>query len=210
MDWGLGSSVIGVIAAGIVVGLLLSFYIISAQKKKLRLSEEPKTVIFDREKAEPFHKVDEPVRSFEADRSPDDTVGIKTWVYLPARDNQEVYHSLQKSAPPVSSGTSPLKGDALIELENNLSIASRPMTNKLVNFHTNVWSTRRSEFNLADATLLGELTEAYVDMLLANNIVWLVMELGRESQDLNASYYKLSGKIAERLLRIMPEVRNSF
>ena len=54
------------------------------------------------------------------------------------------------------------------------------------------------------------MTEAYVDMFLANNIVWLVTEIGRDSQELTAGYYKLSNKIAERLQRIMPDVRNSF
>ncbi len=57
---------------------------------------------------------------------------------------------------------------------------------------------------------MGELTEAYVDMLLANNIVWLAVELGRDSQDLTANYSKLSKKIAERLQRIMPAVRDCF
>jgi len=52
-----------------------------------------------------------------------------------------------------------------------------------------------------------ELTESYVDMLLANNIVWLVNELGRDSKDLTASYIKLSNKIGERLQKVMPAIR---
>ena len=99
---------------------------------------------------------------------------------------------------------------ALTELNNNLSIARRPVTNNLVNFQTDIWKSKRSEFNPISADLMAELTEAYVDMMLANNIVWLVMELGRNSQDLKEGYAKLSNKVAERLQRILPAVRDCF
>jgi hypothetical protein len=110
----------------------------------------------------------------------------------------------------VASPVAPSKSAAVLELENNLEIATRPSATKLLNFQTDVWNTRRSEFSLTNSQILGELTEAYVDMLLANNIVWLVTELGRDSPDLRASYSDLKNKIADRLKRVLPAVKDSL
>ena len=209
MDWWLGPSIIGVIAAGVFIGLVVSFIILRAQKRNLPFFNN-KMLSPNRGQLGSFNRTGKPVTSFGTDRRNNETIGIKAKPDLPARDNLEVYHSQPKIPLPSNEQISPQKSDALLELENNLAIASRPMTSQLVNFQTDVWSNRRSEFHLADSTLLGELTEAYVDMLLANNIVWLVMELGRDSRDLAVSYNKLSVKIAERLQRIMPSVRKSL
>jgi hypothetical protein len=80
----------------------------------------------------------------------------------------------------------------------------------LINFQTDVWNSRRTDFDSIGKELLSEVSEAYVDMLLANNLVWLVTELKRESQDLSDSYLNLKSKIAERLQRIMPEIRKTL
>jgi hypothetical protein len=99
------------------------------------------------------------------------------------------------------------KSAAILELETNLLIAMRPSADKLTSFQTDVWNTRRSDFNAVNSQILNELTEAYVDMLLANNIVWLVNELGRDSQDLRASYSELKIKVADRLKRVLPHIQ---
>jgi hypothetical protein len=101
----------------------------------------------------------------------------------------------------------PAKSAAILELETNLLIAARPSVDKLASFQTDIWNTRRSEFNTVNSQILNELTEAYVDMLLANNIVWLVNELGRDSQDLRASYSELKNKVADRLKRVLPQIQ---
>ena len=104
----------------------------------------------------------------------------------------------------------PYRSAAILELESNLETARLPVSDKLSNFKTEVWNTRRSEFNVASPQLLSELTEAYVDMLLANNIVWLVTELGRDSKDLRESYSDLKTKVADRLERVVPQVKESL
>jgi hypothetical protein len=210
MDWWLGPSIIVVISAGVIVGLLVSFIILRAQKRRRPYSIQPKILTFNGVTADSFNKVEEPVRSFGVDREGEDPFAFKIPPTEPASDQLEVYLSQHKAALPQNDLLINRTSDALLELETNLSIARRPMNGHLTNFQTKVWSTCRSEFNLADPVLLGELSEAYVDMLLANNIVWLVMELGRDSQDLNASYTKLSAKIAERLQRIMPSAKASL
>jgi hypothetical protein len=117
-----------------------------------------------------------------------------------------------KAAPPVASPQDippapPPKSAAILELETNLLIATRPSADKLASFQTDIWNTRRSDYNVVNSQILGELTEAYVDMLLANNIVWLVNELGRDSQDLRASYSELKNKVADRLRRVLTQIQ---
>jgi hypothetical protein len=204
MDWWFGPSIFGVIAAGIAVGLLVSFILIRAQKKRRPYSIETKVLTFNSAPVESFKNAADTVNEFPVEHQPDSSAA-------PSREI-ETYLSQRKIAPPAPVAEMPgiSKSDALLELENNLAIARRPSTSQLVSFQTKIWSTRRSDFNLADSALIGELSEAYVDMLLANNIVWLVMELGRDSQDLTSSYNKLSFKIAERLQRIMPAARESL
>ncbi len=109
-----------------------------------------------------------------------------------------------------AASTPPSRLEALAELEGNLVISKKPLNGQLVGFHTNIWNSRRSDFNVLEADLLREVTEAYVDMLLANNLVWLVTELKRDSPDLLDSYSKLSLKVSERLQRILPSIRTSF
>lgn len=201
MSWWLGPSIIGVIAAGVLVGLLVGYLILKKKGKNpapvrqnyssaVNVRGESATDL----KSEPG-KVDVP----EAKTKPVILVDEKVDTYL----NQiNGLHTADKVSSP--------KSEALIELENNLSIASRSVNGKLTKFNTEVWDSNRIKFSSLAEDIRGELTEAYVDMLLANNVVWLVTELGRNSQDLIASYSKLSSKVAERLQRIMPVIRESL
>lgn len=102
------------------------------------------------------------------------------------------------------------QNEALVELENNLSIATRPVVGKLVPFQTHIWNNRRSEFNIFPVDLRRQISESYVDMLLANDVVWLITELGRDSVELKNSYTRLKNKVAERLQQTMPAVWKVF
>ena len=167
MSWWLIPSIIGVIAAAIALGLLISYFILKRQNRPWPFSHKSASIRVDEETSE---------------------------VNLIDRTAEE------------NTGSS----SALIELENNLEIATGPATNGLVKFQMEVWNTRRSEFDILDSALLGELTEAYVDMILANNIVCMTTEPGQSSQNLTDNYAKLSNKVAERLKRIMPDIREKF
>ncbi|MDD5703322.1 MAG: hypothetical protein PHU23_14900 [Dehalococcoidales bacterium] len=102
------------------------------------------------------------------------------------------------------------QNEALVELENNLSIATRPVLGKPVPFQTHIWNNRRSEYNVFPADLRRQISESYVDMLLANDVVWLITELGRDSAELKNSYTRLKNKVAERLQQTMPAVWKVF
>ena len=59
------------------------------------------------------------------------------------------------------------------------------------------------------ANLREDLTQAYVDMRLANSIVWLSTEIGHRSKNLDENYVKMCTNIAERLDRITALIKRS-
>jgi hypothetical protein len=155
-----------------------------------------------------------PENNFQATTSsvvPEKSLQAKMPQIVPEKNFQAPSYSVipEKSSPPPKPPAIRYQSAAILELESNLAIAKLPMSEKLASFKTDVWNTQRSEFNLTSSQLLSELTEAYVDMLLANNIVWLVTELGRDSKDLRESYSDLKKKVTERLERILPQVKES-
>ena len=94
--------------------------------------------------------------------------------------------------------------DLVGEVENNHRIATAPWTGKLLAFQTHVWDTSVDKTRLSPASLREDLTQAYVDMRLANNIVWSSMEFGARSPTLDNHYVKLCTNIAVKLNRIAP------
>jgi hypothetical protein len=198
MTWWLIPSIIGVIIAGVAIGLLISFFILKIRKQNVvfpfrRAHQEEAYAAQSQAVAGPG--------SFESPQNPVvETVKPASVARPAARENTQDALSPRAGKP----------SDILTELEKNLTVAGQPVSDHLHNFYTDIWSTRRSEFNSLDQVLLSEVTEAYVDMLLANNLVWLTTELKRDSQELTASYLKLKEKIAERLDRIMPQIRTEF
>jgi hypothetical protein len=203
MTWWLVPSILGVVLVGIVVGLLVSRQVLKAKKESFPFFRKQNIVDIGISGKYSGFAVTGPAVNLTVQ---DQSLERKNRVNLPGDDNLQVYRNAGKSSPAVKTPLSP----ALVELQNNLSIAARPVTDNLINFKLDIWRTRRSEFNVVSNDLMEELKEAYVDMTLANNIVWLVNELGRDTQNLKDSYIKLCNKVSERLERIMPAARNCF
>ena len=88
---------------------------------------------------------------------------------------------------------------SLNEIEINLRIATRAWDGKPLPFQTKIWDDEMFEFDLVDIGHSDDLGQAYIDMKMANDIVWFYTEIGCASDDLEASYKKLCTKIAERL-----------
>jgi hypothetical protein len=83
----------------------------------------------------------------------------------------------------------------LAETRANLKIATTPWMGKPLPFQTTTMTNNPS--------IPTDLVEAYTDMAMANNIVWLVTDLGTSSKDLENSYLNLCAKIAERLTKVL-------
>lgn len=102
----------------------------------------------------------------------------------------------------VTIQTGPSKPKIVSELTKNLSIAIEPRTDTLQAFQTTVWDTDSDEVGSLPENIREGLRQAYIDMRLANNIVWLETEVGRRSKELDAGYLQLCSQIAGRLNQI--------
>ncbi len=126
-----------------------------------------------------------------------------------ARMAREAEEREGKEAEVVEAPLKSTAPDLVAEVENNRQIATQPWTGKLLPFATGVWDASRDGVPALPVNLGEDLTQAYVDMRLANSIVWLATELGRRSQNLDDNYTKLCTNIATRLDKILPLLKQS-
>jgi len=131
--------------------------------------------------AETVEKRKEPPKS-----SPPETVAIP----------QKITQAVEKQGLSADS-------DIVTELQTNLNIASTPWADKLISFQTKCWNNNHGEFNPLLTTHHQELIQLYVDIGLANNIVWLATEIGHRSKELDDSYIKLCSGIADNIQKIL-------
>ena len=122
------------------------------------------------------------------------------------RETVEIVEVVEVVAEEQSEPAAP---DLFTEIENNHRIATEPRTDELLPFKTQVWDTSQDEVHKLTANLREELAQAYLDMRQANDIVWLSTELGHRSQTLDEHYMNLCPRIAVRLERIMPLLKES-
>jgi len=101
------------------------------------------------------------------------------------------------------------RSDVYKELESNLSIATAPWLGKVTAFQTTAWDNNQDKIEPELADRHGEITEVYIDIRLANNIVWISNELGNKSPNLDESYRKLCAKIAERIRKVVAPVNGN-
>jgi hypothetical protein len=135
-------------------------------------------------------------------------------VNIPAQDKKvkstnEIQEALsefvkkRQSFTPAPEPVKPQKSEFFLEIESNLAICTAPWTGKLTSFQTRELDSNRSRIDGLTQNLKDEIIEAYTDMRLANTLVWLSMDVGHRSKDLDDSYLKLCNKIAERLQKII-------
>jgi len=124
----------------------------------------------------------------------------RTWEPEPVRE---------EVIAPVEKHSSAAKSDFMQELEYNLDIAAKQRLDKLTSFQTKCWDTSHGEYEPLLTDHHQELIQLYVDIGLANNIVWLATEIGHRSSELDDSYLKLCNGIAESIRRIAPSLDNN-
>ncbi len=116
----------------------------------------------------------------------------------------------QKSTPAVEKQRESLKSDFIKELETNLAIATTPWADKLIPFQTSCWDAKHGESEPLLTVHHQDLIQLYVDIGLANNIVWLATEIDHRSKELDESYIKLCAGIAENLKRVVPSLNETI
>jgi len=105
---------------------------------------------------------------------------------------------------PIRESKKETKRSALIiELETNLAIATTPWADELTLFQTEYWDKKQGKIEPVIESHLQELIQLYVDIDLANNVVWLATEMNHRSKELDESYIKLCAGISERIQKIM-------
>jgi hypothetical protein len=91
----------------------------------------------------------------------------------------------------------------IIELETNLAIATTSWADKPMLFQTEYWDKKQGKIEPVIESHLQELIQLYVDIDLANNVVWMATEMNHRSKELDESYIKVCAGIAERIQNIL-------
>lgn len=92
--------------------------------------------------------------------------------------------------------------ELLDEIETNYRIANNHSAARLLPFQISIWESGKYAFGRLGTGLQRDLAQAYIDMRLANNIVWLATDLGRKNASIEEHYVALCLKIAARLAKI--------
>lgn len=139
--------------------------------------------------------------------NPQNTIEVEKQNQSPRKNALSVPEVIySKKVPITEEKEQSFKSDFVKELETNLAIATTPWTDKLLGFQTTSWDSNHGEGEALMAIQGWELMQLYVDLGLANNIVWLSTEFGHRSRELDESYIKLCAAIADRLKRMMPSI----
>jgi hypothetical protein len=77
-------------------------------------------------------------------------------------------------------------------------------------FQTACWDAKLEKVEPSLMSHLQDLIQLYVDISLANNVVWLETEIGHRSKELDESYIKLCSGIAQRIKGIVPAINEAI
>ena len=109
----------------------------------------------------------------------------------------------KEPATPRAASELTLRQGLLAEIQENRATAGRPWSDRPLPFKNAAWDDVSGGIFQCGADLREELIQAYTDIGLANNIVWLADDLGRRSDSLDKHYRQLCQSIAGRLERVM-------
>ena len=116
---------------------------------------------------------------------------------------QETAGSIPKIEPVAAKPENTLKSELVMEIEANLAVARKPWEDKLYSFQTECWDSKHGESDLFLNNHYQDLIQLYVDISLANNIVWLATEINHRSKELDESYIKLCSSIATNIKKVL-------
>jgi hypothetical protein len=106
------------------------------------------------------------------------------------------------SVPSVQSVASENSG-MYAELRYNLSVAANPTNGELLPFRTAYWDTNKDVTEMFPIGSLDELTQAYTQIGLANDLALLSDELGHIPPALERTYLRLCVNITDYLRRMI-------
>lgn len=179
--------ILGSVLAGLVISVAVIYGITRIQKK-------PFTLFPGRHKVAKEDSTPEPIVIPAA---------IETEFTEQEESSLEELEENRQITETIHEPTQLLKSEIFEELETNLGVATSPWSGKLTPFQTTFWDSNNIKNDPLLVNLQEEITQVYIDIRLANSIVWLSNEVGHRSSDLDESYKQLCVKIAERLKRVL-------
>jgi len=94
--------------------------------------------------------------------------------------------------------------------KTNLTIATAPWKRQADAFSNSLLDAKLEKVEPSLMSHLQDLIQLYVDISLANNVVWLETEIGHRSKELDESYIKLCSGIAQRIKGIVPAINEAI
>ena len=230
MNWGEGIKIILMwVAGGLVVGLLLSFVILRTQGKPFWLGRGVGDERLDRDLAREqardarwAARLEKIARKEVAKLARMQAKEARKTMVAEEKAKESAERLARKQAKkavrevvggnelvpePVAGPPEPAAPDLLAEVEVNLKVATRLWTGELLPFQTRIWDDSSDEIRNLPASVREELSQAYVDMRLANSLVWVSTELGRQSKELDNNYMRLCASIAAVLDNMLPALK---
>jgi hypothetical protein len=98
----------------------------------------------------------------------------------------------------------------LTEVKRNRKMAGEVTADSLQLFQTKLWDAHQYRVDDLPTKLRDDLEQVYIDMHLANNIVWLSTEFGRRTPEITENYTKLCTRIVQGLDRIEQRLESGF
>ena len=97
----------------------------------------------------------------------------------------------------------------LIELERNLDLAIDSKITQLKPFQTDIWDNIVGIPETLTLDLKWQLTEVYLDIYEANNIIWFLAQFNYKSPELDDQYVGVCARISDRLNKIVPVLKTA-
>ena len=143
------------------------------------------------------------------ERENDESVTVGEQTDSKAKDDkqsrEETFERENDESVTVVEQADPMVIDQLLaELEKNHALSAEPRPDKPEPFQTDIWDANSNVPNILTASLKWELTQAYVDISLANNVIWFLKEFGVASPVLSEQYKELCDRISTSLGKVIP------
>jgi len=124
--------------------------------------------------------------------------------------NEETAEERNHAAETTTGQVEPIAIEQLlVELARNLDLAIDPQITKLKPFQTDIWDTIVEIPETLTSDLKWQLTEVYLDIYEANNIIWFLTQFNGKSPELDDQYVGVCTRISDRLNRIVPVLKTA-
>ena len=207
--WQIGLLLLAFIIVGTLLGVLISYIILRFVQKRETTFLSALTFRPARrfEASSAIKEWPDLVASFTFDEDKKEEPSITTPLTNKEKPSPAVPLVIKEKSnmtPLVVQELPSLKISSLLdEVQHNYQLVTQPLRDKLQSLETHAWDEHLYDLDSLPNDIRDDLEQVYIDIRLANSLVWLATEFGRRTPDLEKNYLKLCASIAERLDRII-------